>query len=367
MDRRSFIHSSLAALAPPRERAEALDASLIGANTAISGYSLAEAIGLLHRLVFFTIEIHIMGSLLPNPGQFPGFQFDRLTRKEKQAIAGSLRGFRHLSTHLPYTHLNFFASDETVARASVREIEIALEATAYFGAELAVIHALPASGFTPDEVWPVTVRRLREWGDRARKGGFRLAVETGYPKSVRAFVRLIEEIDHPSVGCAIDVGHQSGYQELLDRVSAEQRSTAYGIRAYNDTTLAIIEQLGGKVFHLHVHDIDPQTWKEHQPIGTGFVDYLRLVGKLRDIDYRGLLVLEIAAPAPEMPARLAESKLRLERFLSRAVCNRNQICAPEGGPAGRGTTDRDGRLVNTGPTHGRVDPPRPVETVRRLR
>lgn len=315
MDRRTFIRNSLAAFAPRVKRAAALDASLIGANTAISGYGLEEAIGLLRKLRFSTIEIHPMGSPLPTRGQFPGFQFDRLTRKDKQAIAGSLRGFRHLSTHLPYTHLNYFAPDEAVARTSVREIEIALEATAYFSAELAVIHALPASGFTPEEVWPVMARRLREWGDRARKGGFRLAVETGYPKSVRAFVRLIEEVDHPNVGCTIDVGHQSGYQELLDRVSPEQRSTTYGIRTYNDTTLAIMEQLGGKIFHLHVHDIDPMTWKEHQPIGTGFVDYPRLVRKLRDIDYRGLLVLEIAAPADEMPARLAESKQRLERFL----------------------------------------------------
>jgi len=63
----------------------------------------------------------------------------------------------------------------------------------------------------------------------------------------------------------------------------EERATPAGIRAYNDTTHAIIDGLHEKIWHLHVHDIDPPTWQEHRPMGTGFVDYPRLIAKLRQI------------------------------------------------------------------------------------
>jgi len=63
-----------------------------------------------------------------------------------------------------------------------------------------------------------------------------------------------------------------------------------------------------------VHDIDPPTWAEHKPIGTGFVDYPRLMAKLRQIQYKGRLVLEIAGPSAEIEALLADSR-RAEAFL----------------------------------------------------
>jgi len=174
---------------------------------------------------------------------------------------------------------------------------------------------MPSAGWTMEQAWPVMLRRFREWGDFARKQNFRLALETGYPKSVRDFVRLVKEIDHPQVGCTIDVGHQGDYEELTARVRPEQRFSPSGIQAYNDITHAVIDQLGSKIWHFHVHDIDPATWKEHQPLGTGFVDYPRLIRKLREINYRGLLVLEIGAPAAEMKRHLADAKLRLEHLL----------------------------------------------------
>ena len=49
---------------------------------------------------------------------------------------------------------------------------------------------------------------------------------------------------HPQVGATINVGHQKTYEELVARIKPEQRGTPEGIRAYNDTTLDIIERLG---------------------------------------------------------------------------------------------------------------------------
>ena len=114
------------------------------------------------------------------------------------------------------------------------------------------------------------ISNFRRWGDIARDHGFRLSIETGYPASVRDFVRLIHEIEHEYVGATIDVGHQKDYAELVARVKPHDRGTPEGIRAYNDVTHEIIDQLGPKVFHMHVHDIEPGTWAEHKPLVPRF-------------------------------------------------------------------------------------------------
>ncbi|HZT30183.1 MAG TPA: sugar phosphate isomerase/epimerase family protein [Bryobacteraceae bacterium] len=286
----------------------------LGANTAIAGYGLFEAISLLRDLGFPVIEIHAMGVPEPAPGRFPGFQFDRLAADVKRRILQALQPFQEVTAHLPYAGLRYF--DAASWQSSAREVEVALEGAAYFGAKVAVVHPIEPTGYTQEEGWRVMLDRFRHWGDLAGKHQVRLAMETGYPRSVHEFVRLVKEVNHPWVGATIDVGHQSRYEELLARVKPEQRATPEGRRAYNDTTLSIIEQLREKVFHLHVHDIDPQTWKEHKPLGTGFVDYPRLISLLRRIGYQGVLMLEIGAPAAEMPRDLKDSKWRLEQYLT---------------------------------------------------
>ena len=315
MTRRGFLLA--AAAAGSGLRAAFPDISCIGANTAISGYGLFDAIALLRDLGFQTIEIHPMGVPEATPGIFPGFQFDRLDNGMKRRIREALRPFPQVTAHLPYAELHYFSRNQPIAEFSARQVEIALEGAAYFGAKLAVVHPMEPSGYSPEEGWKVMLDRFHRWGDLAGRHGIRLAVETGYPRSVGAFVKLVRDVNHPWVGATVDVGHQAQYEELAARVRPDERATPEGIRAYNDTTIAIVEQLGAKTFHLHVHDIDPNTWKEHQPFGTGFVDYPRLIAALRKAGYTGSLMIEIGAPAAEMRRHLADAKARLEAYLKR--------------------------------------------------
>ena len=70
------------------------------------------------------------------------------------------------------------------------------------------------------------IRQFRHWCDIARQNIFRLAIKTGYPDSVKEFVRLIQEIDHSHVGATIDVEHQKNYTELLARVNSADKGTS---------------------------------------------------------------------------------------------------------------------------------------------
>ena len=66
----------------------------MGANTAITGWSLADSIALLHRLEFPVIEIHPMGNPAATPGQFPGFRFDQLSRLNGKPFADPCAALR---------------------------------------------------------------------------------------------------------------------------------------------------------------------------------------------------------------------------------------------------------------------------------
>ena len=318
--RRQFLMSAMAGLGvgagPALPASRGLHPSTIGANPYFPGYDLYRSIGILHGLGFQTIELHPMGSPEARPGMPPGFEFDGISDAEKQRIKEALRTFRYVSTHLPWVDTPYFSPFAPSHEYGVSRIDTALEASAFLGAEVANIHVQRSAHISLEGAWPMLIESFRRWGGIAQDLGFRLAIETGYPTSVKDFVRLIRETDHDNVGATIDVGHQKNFAELVARVKPEHRGTPEGIRAYNDVTLEIIDQLGSKIFHMHVHDIEPDTWAEHKPLVHGFVDYPRLIAKLREIDYQGLLVFEIGGPVDKLSEYFADAKTKLEGYLA---------------------------------------------------
>ena len=316
--RRRFLSAALGGLGSAAMlcASRGLDPAIIGANPYFPGYDLYRSIGILHGLGFQTIELHPMGSPGARDGMPPGFEFELLTDEDKRRIKDALSPFRYVSTHLPWVDTPYFSPFEPAHEFGVRRIDKALEASEFVGAELANIHVQRSAHISLDDAWPTLVGSFRRWGDIARDRGLRLAIETGYPTSVRDFVRLVEEIDHEHVGATVDVGHQKNYEELVARVKPADRGSPEGIRAYNDITLEIIDRLGPTIFHMHVHDIEPDTWAEHKPLVHGFVDYPRLIAKLRKISYEGLLVFEIGGPTEELADYFRDAKAKLEGYLA---------------------------------------------------
>lgn len=286
----------------------------LGANTAVQGYSLYDAIALIRKLHFEVIEIHPMGRPEPTPKVFPGFQFDTLTSAEKDRIRRALKPFKAVTTHLPYTGLNWLSTDAEERRRAVRTVDVALEGSAYFGASLAVLHPQPLTQATWKLRQNEYVDALARWTERAAGLGVRIGVETGFPQSIDDYVSLIQTVNLANLGATIDVGHQGRFVELASRIPAEARALPASVQAYNDTTIAILQRLGAKVFHLHVHDIDPETWVEHKPLVHDFVDYPRLYRTLREIRYQGALVLEIGGAPERMPDYLRAARRKLSSW-----------------------------------------------------
>lgn len=285
---------------PPEER--------VGCNTAIKGFGLYQAIDALERIGFGTIEIHPFGKPEPTPGQIPGFRFDQMARSDREKLKRRLSAFRHRTIHLPFSGLTVISTDPLRQQQGRKAIEVAMDAAEYFECEVAVIHCLPPQGVSLDQAWQQLVALYRQWGERSAAGGYKLAVETGYPGSVARFLDFVREIDHPNVGATIDVGHQIRYAEFRARYPEKPPASPEAYRAYNDVIQLLVEGLGQRLFHLHVHDIDPSLWREHRPIGFGVIDYPRLFRLLQQHQYPGYLVLEVEGAGEELVTELADNR-----------------------------------------------------------
>lgn len=288
---------------------------VVGANTAIAGWGFFEVAALLADIGFRSVEIQNPGGRLdPVEGEFPGFAYDAISEEDKERILAALEPFDHLTIHLPYARdMNYIAPD---ADEAVRRLGTAMDAAEFLGAKLAVLHPQP-SGADLYANWDLAVSRIREWGAVAADKGFQLACETAMPNSVSDLVRFQEEIGHDNVGVTLDVGHQAGFRELA-HIAPERRGAAEGIQAYNDLNIRIVEAFDGKLLHVHTHDIEPDTWAEHKPLIHGFIDYPRLIAKLRETRFGGVLMFEIGGDAEKMPDWLRAGKRKMDAFVAAA-------------------------------------------------
>ena len=284
----------------------------IGANTAISGWGFFEALDLLAEIGFPVVEVqNLVGTLEPTPGAFPGFVLDQLSEDDKQRIRESLARFDQVTAHLPYgREMNYVAADSEEGAAA---LERSLDAAAFVGAEIAVLHPQP-SGADLAAGRRVAVERIRRWAAMAEDRGFRLACETSVPASADDLLRFHDEINDPRVGVTLDVGHQMSFAELA-HIAESDYALEDSIRAYNDLNARLVRELGERLIHLHVHDIEPATWAEHKPLIHGFVDYPQLIAALREVRYAGALVFEIGGDPDAMPGYLREGKRKLEDYM----------------------------------------------------
>lgn len=296
---------------PPPASEHAFAPHVVGANTAISGYGMFEALDTLREIGFRTVEMQsFVGTLEPSPGEFPGFPFDRLSGEDKERVRAAFQPFEHVTVHLPYEESMPYI--DPADEAGARTIETCLEGAAYLGAKLAVLHPQPR-GTDLEANWSTAVERIREWGAFAADRGIRLAPETGAPNSLDKLVRFLDEIDHDNVGVTLDVGHQARFEELA-HIPESDRATPEAIAAYNDLNVRIVETLGDKLVHVHTHDIEPATWAEHKPLIHGFIDYPKLIAALRKIEYGGVLVFEIGGDPEKMPGWLREGKQKMDAW-----------------------------------------------------
>ncbi len=162
-----------------------------------------------------------------------------------------------------------------------------IELLAYLGGRVLVVHPCVVSLPEYRQERPAghpDVPFIRELAAAARQHGVFLGLENIF---ARPFVdRTLEHVEtfdeRGGPGICIDLGH------------AEMRRGE--VHDDHEAPETLIRDYGSVLLHLHVHDV--VDGKDHKPLGTGSLNYNKIAGALRDVDFHGTAALEIQADDP---------------------------------------------------------------------
>ncbi|MBI3694779.1 MAG: sugar phosphate isomerase/epimerase [Acidobacteria bacterium] len=235
-----------------------------------------------------------------------------LSKQEKDHLLSEVKRLQHVSTHLPFHGLRPATQDRAARKATLDLLHRAIDDSGFWGARVATVHAAPEPNMTYEQIWPDLLAVFRELGDHAAKYKIRLAIETGSPNTVKQYLALIREIGHDFVGGCVDTGHTRAYRADIG-IDDSERATAKGAKRYNDILMEKVEGLGPKLFHFHFDDVRPADLREHRTLGTGLVDWDRLLRYLAKVGYAGTFAVELEETPPV--DELVKSRLFYQKVL----------------------------------------------------
>jgi sugar phosphate isomerase/epimerase len=318
VNRRQFLASTLAAAAAGCAsrgwRLADAGSARLGASTAcFAGLTLADAFAHLKRLGFGTVEIITYTGARHSVGDIPGFSFANSSVREREAVFEATRSFSHISGHLPFQGFFLFSLDAAERESGLQQIRSALDGLAYLKGELAVMHiGGPGAGRRYRDIWQPMIETLRMLGDYAQERYLKIGVETMQPSAVREYADLIAETRHPAIGATIDTGHIRGSSDI--GLPPERHDTDEARARFNDVLNTLVSTVADKLLHFHISDVSAAGWVDHKSIGSGIIDFPRLFGTIRQIDYRNLFVLELEEPrvleAVEQSKKYVEALMR---------------------------------------------------------
>lgn len=176
------------------------------------------------------------------------------------------------SVHAPMSDINIGSLSVKMREASMTELRGSMEAGRRMGLDLFTVHPgfLTPLGFVAQQKVRETTRSSLEQLDKlSRELGVRIAFEN-MPKAPTCLASTPQDlawfIEGTDLGICWDIGHAN--------------------------TMGLVEEfleLQDRFINMHVHDNMGQ-WDEHLPVGSGTVDFPKVLKGLRN--YRGRYVVE---------------------------------------------------------------------------
>jgi len=215
------------------------------------------------------------------------------------------RGLKACSLHAPFTGLDVSSSNEELRKRSVQQILDAMEPGERLGCGHIVVH--PGSGKYDqrdhyDKAKKLLITSTEELVKEAEERGLTVALENmlaprdGFRVGTRAaeLREVIESLSAGDLGICLDTGH-AHYN---------------GLEAWTET-----KDAGDLLIDLHVNDNDGSK-DDHKVPGEGTLNWPPFIKALKEVDYRGVFMLEIYG-GDEMQKRLENSYKVASRLLNR--------------------------------------------------
>jgi sugar phosphate isomerase/epimerase len=270
------------------------DMKIALAAVSLPNRSLDDALAIAARQEYEAICIFGATNMRHSGGLLPGFFWNELDNDERQKLKKSLSPFNAGAVHAPFQDLPLVSTNKYVEQEAIRQIVWSIQAASELNLEIVTVHASRPNRMPEAEVLSRAVNNLRILGDEAQKYGVRIGLENViYPTDPDEYVELLDAIDHPAVGATLDTGHIAFW---LKRDGITHLEGPTGAAFYNDCLARMIDQLGQRIIHLHVHDIRLPDVRDHRAVGRGIIDFGMLVQRLRALEFEGMLEFELEEP-----------------------------------------------------------------------
>jgi sugar phosphate isomerase/epimerase len=244
-----------------------------------------------------------------------GFFWPDLTESERALLLEVRDQFERAVIHAPFVDTPFVSVNPYIERESLRQVLGSIEAAGALRLEVVTIHAgIPHYTIPDDEFIRRLVPILRRLGDAAAENGTTIGVENWrYPADPDQHSTLLDMVDHPAVCATVDLGHVA-YWYKRDGINSLTGQTAHD--EYNARLLSLIDRLGERIVHIHAHDVHPADIGDHNPVGSGIIDYDAVIGRLERIGFDGLLLLEVKPNGEPYESVVVSSRDRLVQAMS---------------------------------------------------
>jgi len=157
-------------------------------------------------------------------------------------------------------------------------------------------------GFIPenpnDPVYKETVTAMRDVAGYCKRNGQNFRYETGQETPI-ALVRAIQDVGLDNQGVNFDLANLILYGKA--------------------NPVDAIELLGPYVQGIHAKDglwpTNPKELGQEVPIGKGKVDFPRIIGRLKELNYRGAVTIEREISGPQQVEDVRAAKAYLEKLI----------------------------------------------------
>ncbi len=188
------------------------------------------------------------------------------------------------TVHAPFADINIASPTQIMLNATLKRLKQSIACAAALEAKTWVLHPGMKTGisnFYPEAEWKQNLARIKQLVKTAEDQGLTVAVENLPGKywflmsTPEEFLRFYHE-SGLEVGVVFDIAH-----------------------AYLEKQVEpFLQKLPGKITHIHVSDNFGEI-DNHYGIGYGNIDYPQFAKTLKQIGYRGKLVIESGDHIPE--------------------------------------------------------------------
>jgi len=259
---------------------------------------LEEALKRIREAGFTEVEINADKTHL-DPRVFPRSKLPHLKK-----LLNDL-GLHPNSVHAPFYGVDLSTQSPEIKRRSIELLTKTLEYCRAIECQIMVTYPNSSESLPlgREAVKKNSVEALREVVKKAEELGVKVAIENMIGKDERFCSRIsdligiIESVGSPYLGICLDTGHIN----LLPRSVTSMREE--------------ILHAGKYLWTLHIHDNDGER-DSHLPMGEGNIDWSQVIKALREINYKGVFLMEIQER--EDPDELARECLRIASDMLRA-------------------------------------------------